>query len=111
MAGLLDRRETDGGGLLAQTYDPRQNLDAAHKALKLTPQERALYERHLTNLWGTGGVTNPDGSRSTLYQMTMLGPDCRAYNIQNIWDRKIHEAEDAVQRAKQQRLKNIQSYT
>src|SRR5215470_10570122 len=111
MAGLLDRRETDGGGLLAQTYDPRQNLDAAHKALKLTPQERALYERHLTNLWGTGGVTNPDGSRSTLYQMTMLGPDGRAYNIPTVWDGKILEADDAVQRAMQQGLRNFPSYT
>jgi hypothetical protein len=35
------------------------NLEAADKTLNLTPQERALYQRHLTNLSGPGGVDNP----------------------------------------------------
>ena len=50
------------------------NYRAADKALKLTPEEQALYRRHLENLWGSGGVDNPDGSRSSLYQAVEQGP-------------------------------------
>jgi len=43
---------------------PQTNFDAANKSLNMTPQEQALYQRHLTNFYGTGGVDNSDGSRS-----------------------------------------------
>ena len=72
----------------------QSNLDAAHQALNLTPQERALYERHLTNLTGPGGVDNaptpdnPQGSRSTLFQ-TSIERGGKHYNIPTVWDGKI----------------------
>jgi len=50
--------------------NPRANLTAADAELKLSPQERSLYERHLTNLIGSGGVDNADGSRSTIKDAT-----------------------------------------
>lgn len=65
----------------------------ADEALGLTPQEGALYQRHLTNLWGPGGVDNKDEagnvvSRSTLYQSPQQGPDGRWYNIPTVWNGK-----------------------
>ena len=109
MAGLLDAPD-QGNGLLTRTYDIRGNLDAAHKTLRLTPQERALYERHLTNLWGTGGVDHPDGSRSSLYQMTVTGPDGRYYNIPTVYGGRILEPDVAVQRAASEGWKNFPAY-
>jgi len=66
----------------------RANLEAADKEMHLTPQEKALYERHLTNLTGPGGVDNPDGSRSTLFQTT-VEHDGKFYAIPTVWDGKI----------------------
>ena len=63
------------------------NLAAADKALNLTPQEKALYERHLTNLSSAGGVDNPDGSRSTLYQ-SVQEHNGKFYNVPTVWDGK-----------------------
>jgi muramidase (phage lysozyme) len=64
------------------------NLQAADAAMKLTPQEKALYQRHLTNLTGPGGVDNPDGSRSTLFQTT-VEHDGKFYTIPTVYDGKI----------------------
>jgi hypothetical protein len=64
------------------------NFDAAHKALDLNPQEKALYMRHLSNLWGSGGVDNPDGSRSSLYQ-AVQEHEGKFYNIPTVWNGKI----------------------
>lgn len=64
------------------------NLQAAGAAMNLTPQEKALYERHLTNLTGTGGVDNPDGSRSSLFQ-AVQPHDGKFYNIPTVWNGKI----------------------
>ncbi|PDT71740.1 hypothetical protein CO683_00850 [Bradyrhizobium ottawaense] len=70
------------------------SLPAADAALKLTPQERALYERHLSNLVGPGGVDNPPdaenpkGSRSTLFQTT-VEHDGKFYAIPTVFDGKI----------------------
>lgn len=73
---------------------PPSNLAAADAALKLTPQEKALYQRHLTNLNGTGGVDNPptaenpQGSRSTLFQTT-VEHDGKFYAVPTVWNGKI----------------------
>jgi hypothetical protein len=64
-----------------------QNLRAADKALKMTPEERDLYMRHLVNLWSDDGVDNPDGSRSTLYQ-TVMKHDGKYYNVPSVWEGK-----------------------
>jgi muramidase (phage lysozyme) len=63
------------------------NLRAADAAMSLTPQERALYQRHLTNLTGPGGVDNPDGSRSTVY-VAVQEHDGKFYNIPTVWNGK-----------------------
>lgn len=60
----------------------------ANAALNLTPEEQALYIRHLQNLWGTGGVDNADGSRSTLFQMSS-GPPGNVQNIPTVWNGAI----------------------
>lgn len=43
---------------------------------------------HLKNLWGSGGVDNPDGSRSTLLQ-AVEEHNGRYYNIPTVWNGKI----------------------
>ncbi len=64
------------------------NLAAADQEMKLTPQEKSLYERHLKNLRSEGGVDNPDGSRSTLFQ-SVQPHDGKFYNIPTVWNGKI----------------------
>lgn len=72
----------------------RENLLAADKEMHLTPQEKALYEMHLKNLNGPGGVDNANGSRSSLLQATVETDD-KAYSIPTVWDGKIHTADEA----------------
>jgi hypothetical protein len=67
---------------------PQTNFDAANAALKMTPQEQALYQRHLSNLYGAGGVDNPDGSRSSLYQ-SVQEHNGRFYNVPTVWNGQI----------------------
>jgi hypothetical protein len=73
---------------------PQQtNLPQADAAMNLSPQEQALYMRHITNLYGPSGVDNaptpeePQGSRSTLYQ-SVEPHDGKYYNIPTVWDGK-----------------------
>jgi hypothetical protein len=89
-------QQTLWGGLqnnapVPQAYPmmPQQtNLPQANAAMNLSPQEQALYMRHITNLYGPGGVDNPDGSRSTLYQ-SVEPHDGKSYNIPTVWDGQI----------------------
>ena len=85
------------------------NLDAANAAMNLTPQEQALYQRHLTNLYGTGGVTNANGSRSTLFQSS-VEHDGKTYNIPTVWDGKILSIDDAVKRAQSEGWDKFPAY-
>ena len=78
------------GGLVPVDHDPFQNSGnyvAANTALNLNPQEQALYQRHLSNLYGSGGVNNPDGSRSSLYQ-SVQEHDGKYYNVPTVWNGK-----------------------
>jgi hypothetical protein len=85
---------------------PLTNFNAANKALNMTPQEQAFYLRHLTNLWGNGGVTNPDGSRSSLLQLNIQGPDGRAYNVPTVWNGQELNPDNKAQYA--QIMANVQ---
>ena len=79
---------------------PEGNLVAADQAMRLSPQEDALYRRHLSNLYGKGGVDNADGSRSSLYQAT-IGVDGKHYSIPTVWDGQVlppRQAADQVDR-------------
>lgn len=85
------------------------NLAAADAALKLTPQEQALYQRHLTNLSGTGGVTNANGSRSTLFVNT-FGVGDKTVVVPSVWDGKILTPDQSLERAKAEGLDKFPSY-
>ena len=70
----------------------------AREALRMTPEERLLYQHHLANLSGPGGVDNSDGSRSTLKAMT-VGVNDKTYLIPSVWGGKIVSEDDAVTQA------------
>lgn len=65
-----------------------QHYKEANEAMGFTQQEGDLYKRHLFNLYGSGGVDNPDGSRSSLYQAVQEHKG-KYYNIPTVWDGKI----------------------
>lgn len=65
----------------------QDNFNQATQDLNLSPQEQNLYQMHLSNLWGNGGVDNADGSRSTLYQ-SVQEHDGSYYSIPTVWDGK-----------------------
>lgn len=88
---------------------PTNSYTAATNALALNSEERALYMRHLQNLYGSGGVDNPDGSRSSLLQMN-VGLGDRAYNLPTVYDGQALEPEPAIDRARQQGLNIFPSY-
>lgn len=93
------------------------NFAAARDTMNLNPQEQALYQRHLTNLYGPGGVTNLGGqSRSTLYQS--VEPQGAGYrNIPMVWDGQIqsqkwtdpNDPNRVVDVANPQALQNVQN--
>lgn len=85
------------------------NLDAARRDLKLTPQEEALYRRHLGNLAGPGGVDNKDGSRSSLFALT-AGFGDRTYTIPTVHEGKILDPDAAIAAAKREGLDTFPSY-
>ena len=85
-------------------------IDRAHQALRMTAQERGLYERHLANLNGPGKVMQPDGSVSTILQMNVQGPDGRHYNIPSVYNGKALGFPEAIRNAEQQGWHNFPSY-
>lgn len=85
------------------------NFEAAKTEMNLTPQEQALYQRHLTNLSGPGGVDNADGSRSTLLQTT-IEANGKTYNIPTVWGGKILSGQEAIAKAKAEGLDKFPSY-
>jgi hypothetical protein len=87
----IQRRGKATGGVVG--YDdggavPQSHINEADDALTLNPQEKSLYQRHLRNLYGSGGVDNPDGTRSTLFQ-SVQEHNGKFYNIPTVWDGKI----------------------
>jgi hypothetical protein len=88
---------------------PQANYRAANAQLKLTPQEQALYQRHLDNLTSAGGVNNPDGTRSTIKNITAKVGG-KTYVLPTVWDGKILPPDQAVQRARQEGLDKFPAY-
>jgi hypothetical protein len=85
------------------------NFNAAMQQMKLNPQEQSLYQMHLQNLHGPGGVDNADGSRSTLYQITAeIGG--KTYVLPTVWNGQILQPEQAVQMARQYGLDKFPTY-
>lgn len=70
----------------------QSNLQDADRDLKLTDQEKYLYNKHLDNLWGEGGVNNSDDkgnvvSRSSLYA-SIEPRGGKFYTVPSIWNGK-----------------------
>jgi len=107
--GQLAAQDEYGDVPLPRPGPRTENRNAAQVDLNMTPEERDLYDRHLSNLWGTGGVDNPDGSRSTLFQAgTNVGG--REYNIPTVYDGRKLPFDEALARAKQQGIDKFPSY-
>ena len=93
----------------------QSNFNAARKDMKLSPQEEQLYQRHLTNLYGPGGVNNPPdkdnpkGSRSTLFQATVEHGG-KFYLIPTVWNGKKLPVSDAVKLVRSEGWSNFPSY-
>lgn len=85
------------------------NLTAADAEMRLSPEERALYQRHLTNLWTDQGVDNPDGSRSTLYAMS-ADTGGRTYMLPTVYDGQILTPRQAFERAMASGISEFPSY-
>ena len=98
-----------------QTTPDLSNYNAANAAMKLSPQEQNLYQMHLTNLYGLGGVDNPptpenpQGSRSTLFQAT-VEVEGKTFVIPTVWGGKIVPPDQALELAKQYGLEKFPSY-
>lgn len=97
---------------LPQVADPYGSLPsrAGIATLKLTPQERYLYEHHVNNLLSGKAVNNADGSVSTVYSIGVQGPDGRTYNLPSVWDGRILSPRDAVRRVAAVGWKKFPSY-
>lgn len=85
------------------------NFASATNDMNLTPQEQFLYKAHLKNLKGSGGVDNPDGSRSSLYISTMES-NGKTYLIPTVHDGKILPPDKAWDKAKSIGLDKFPSY-
>jgi hypothetical protein len=96
---------------LSQNFPgPRANhMAEADAALELTPQEKFLYNTHLQNLNGTGKIVHPDGSVSSLLQMS-FEQDGRFYNIPTVVNGKQLAPTDAIQAAERVGLDKFPSY-
>lgn len=86
-----------------------ENYRAAATDMNLNKQEQNLYQMHLNNLTGSGGVDNKDGSRSTLYATT-VGIGDKTYIIPTVNKGKILAADDALALAKDRGLEKYPSY-
>jgi peptidoglycan hydrolase-like protein with peptidoglycan-binding domain len=78
------------------------------RGLQPTPQELHLYEHHLDEL-SKGGVHNPDGSISTVKQIT-VERDGKSYNIPTVWGGKVVSNDEAIKRAGDQGWDSWPSY-
>lgn len=106
-AAIMGNPHAGGNG--APAIDKTVNFNQANKDMHLSAQEQYLYNEHLNNLWGPGGVDNEDGSRSTLYNTTVnVGGKERV--LPTVWDGAKHTPSEAVERAKQKGLDNYPSY-
>lgn len=85
------------------------HMEDAHAALNLNPEEKGLYQRHLTNLNGPGGIDNPDGTRSTLLNAT-IERDGKFYNTPMVWGGKIATPQEADDNIVKEGLNKFPSY-
>lgn len=91
---------------------PRANhMAEADAEMSLTPQEKFLYNTHLQNLNGTGKIVHPDGSISSLLQMSFQAEDGKIYNIPTVVGGKQLPPNEAIKAAMQVGLDKFPSYS
>jgi hypothetical protein len=89
---------------------PRANhMAEADATMDLSPEEKFLYNTHLQNLNGTGKIVHPDGSISSLLQMS-FEQDGKFYNIPTVWGGKQLDPVDAIKAARAVGLDRFPSY-
>ncbi len=101
-----------GGVSNALGVNPYANMQAAMAKMNLTPEEQALYLHHLRNLQ-MGGVLNPDGSRSTLFQSSggsPVGAPGQTYNVPSIYGTAKLPINQAWDLAEKIGIQNFPSY-
>lgn len=100
-------------GKAALVADPLGNVPShmaeATSSLGMTPQEQFLYQTHLNNLHGTGKIMQPDGSVSSLLQMS-FEQNGKTYNIPTVWGGKQLSADDAIAKANEVGIDKFPSY-
>lgn len=84
-------------------------LQKAESEMHLTPKEKDLYQLHLKNLRGPGGIDNPGGSRSTLSQTT-IEADGRSFNVPTVWGGKRLKGDDLRKKIREVGLNSFPSY-
>jgi hypothetical protein len=89
--------------------DRSQYFEKAKKNLNLNKRETRLYERHLANLYGGGGIDTGMGSRATLLTQTIT-ENGRTYVIPTIWDGKVLGPDQALKRARKEGLARFPAY-
>lgn len=98
-------------GMTRNQPGPRANhMGEADQNMGLTPQEKFLYNMHLQNLNGPGKIVHPDGSISSLLQMS-FEKDGKTYNIPTVWGGKQLEPNDAIKEAEKIGLEKFPSYS
>ncbi len=109
---LLPQQQTSNfytAAAVPQQPQFQSNMLAANDMLKLNPQERALYQRHIANLTGSGGFDHPGGERSTLYQSSVERGG-KTYNIPTVWDGAILPVDEALKRVSAEGWDKFPSY-
>ncbi len=110
MSGLFSQKNSYSPPVSVQQVEqPADYLGEAQKAMALTPEETSLYQRHLANLRGTGGIDNPNGSRSTLSQAT-IEVDDRQFVVPTVWEGKRLKGKDLFDRLKKEGIGKFPSY-
>jgi hypothetical protein len=108
--GLTPPSDSTMEYLSRNVVGPRANHMAdADAAMRLTPEEKYLYNTHLSNLNGPGKVVHPMGDISSLYQMS-FERDGKIYNIPTIWGGKALPPGDAVKAAEATGLEKFPAY-
>lgn len=90
--------------------DRQKFFRMAQENLRLNKRESRMYQSHLANLWGSGGVDNGLGSRSTLLT-SIVESGGRHYIIPTVWDGKQLSVEESLQRARKAGLARFPSYS